>query len=44
MTCVVYAALGAFFGALVVIFVWALCGIASETDRQMEREEEARHE
>lgn len=39
-----YVLLGAFGGMLVTVFVWSLCGIASETDRQMEREEEARNE
>jgi hypothetical protein len=35
-----YALLAVFGMALVNVFVWSLCAIASETDEQMEREAE----
>ncbi len=39
-----YVLLGAVGGVLMTVFVWSLCAIAGKTERQMKREEEARHE
>lgn len=39
-----YVLLIVFGFVLVAVFIWTLCKIAGETDRQLEQEEEARNE